>query len=281
MPELIVVIAFMSVIIGLYLFSITPNKRKNIDFPFRSFYIAHRGLFDNNSVYPENSIPAFIKAIEYDFGIELDVQMTKDGKLVVFHDTSMKRMCGTDKKICDCNYAEILKYRLLNSDESIPLFRDVLKIINGRVPLIIEIKSDKNWKKTTYAVLNMLRKYNGKYCVESFNPLILRIIKKSRPDIIRGQLSTDFFKNFPNKRWYEKFFASNLLMNFLSKPDFIAYNHKYKNQFSYRICRSVFGGVNVAWTIKSQEELEIAQKTFDCIIFDSFIPDKHNKKAVK
>ncbi len=270
-----IIVAVILLIITLCFYSIAPNKRKNIDFPFKNFYIAHRGLFNNNTESLENSMSSFRKAIEYGYGIELDVQLTKDGKLVVFHDTSMQRMCVVDRSIYNSTYSEIKKCKLLNSDETIPLFKEVLEEIDGKVPLIVEIKSKKNWKKTTYAVLRELRTYKGKYCIQSFNPLILRIIKKSCPDIIRGQLSTDFFKDFPNKKWYEKFFMSNLMLNFISRPDFISYNHKWKNQFFYSIFRKVFSGTNVAWTIKSQKELDEAEKVFDGIIFEGFIPDKH------
>lgn len=116
--------------------------------------------------------------------------------------------------------------------------------------------------------------YEGYYCMESFHPFAVKWFRDNRPDVIRGQLSTNYWKDNLNRKWYEKFALTNLLVNCISRPDFIAYNHKWKNNLSYRICRRLFPVENVAWTIKNQEELEEAEKTFDVIMFDSFIPEK-------
>lgn len=110
--------------------------------------------------------------------------------------------------------------------------------------------------------------------MESFHPFAVKWFRDNRPDVIRGQLSTNYWKDNLNRKWYEKFALTNLLVNCISRPDFIAYNHKWKNNLSYRICRRLFPVENVAWTIKNQEELEEAEKTFDVIMFDSFIPEK-------
>lgn len=112
--------------------------------------------------------------------------------------------------------------------------------------------------------------------MESFHPFAVKWFKDHRPEIIRGQLSTNYFKDKINRKWYEKFLLSNLMLNFLTKPDFIAYNHLWKKDFSYTLCRKLFKPKNVAWTIKNQKELEEAEKTFDVIIFDSFIPKKRS-----
>ena len=130
--------------------------------------IAHRGLFNNNSDAPENSLAAFRNALEHGFGMELDVQLTKDGKLVVFHDFDLKRMCGVHKKLTELTYAELEQYSLKNSTEKIPLFSDVLELVNGKVPLVVEIKVDFDYKATTEAAAAMLSEYKGVYCMECF-----------------------------------------------------------------------------------------------------------------
>ncbi len=275
MQIIFIISLLLLLLIDLYFFCLAPGHRENIDFPYKDTYIAHRGLFDNHTNHPENTLPAFQSAVHHGYGIELDVQRTKDGKLVVFHDASLLRMCGVDKKVFDCTYTELLNYPLADSTETIPLFQEVLTLVHGQVPLIVEIKSEGDFRKTTKATLAMLQSYTGVFCIESFHPLVLNIVKNNCPELLRGQLSTDFFKDKPEWSWHQKFFLSNLLLNFLSRPDFIAYNHKWKNQFSYRMLRTVFGGVHAAWTIKNQEELEEAKKVFDCIIFDSFLPKKH------
>ena len=262
---------------GLYLLSIVPNRgRKEKMKVFEKQYIAHRGLFDNESEAPENSIPAFRRAVEQGYGIELDVQLTTDNRLVVFHDETLQRMCGFDKKLTECSYDELKHYRLAKSDEKIPLFDEVLKVIDGKVPLIVEVKSEGDWKKTTQLMAERMDSYRGCYCMESFHPFAVKWFKDHRPEIIRGQLSTNYFKDKINRKWYEKFLLSNLMLNFLTKPDFIAYNHLWKKDFSYTLCRKLFKPENVAWTIKNQKELEEAEKTFDVIIFDSFIPKKRS-----
>ena len=106
--------------------------------------IAHRGVFDNKSV-PENSMLSFKNAIKYNYPIELDVQLTKDNKLVVFHDDNLLRMTGYDKLLQEANYSEISNLKLLNANENIPTFNEVLKLINNRVFLyFMGIKNTKN-----------------------------------------------------------------------------------------------------------------------------------------
>ena len=130
-------------ILLVYLFLIHPRVGKNVDMSaFEQVYIAHRGYFNNAGECPENSLGAFQKAVENGFGIELDVQLTSDKRLVVFHDDSLLRMCKVDKKVRDCTYEELQQYRLASSNEKIPLFVDVLKLVNGAVPLIIEVKPE-------------------------------------------------------------------------------------------------------------------------------------------
>lgn len=260
---------------GLYLYSIAPNKDRRIRMnQFENQYIAHRGLFDNATDHPENSIPAFCRAVEQNYGIELDVQLTTDHKLVVFHDESLLRMCGVDKKLTECSYEELCKYHLADSQEKIPLFDDVLQVIGGKVPLIVEVKSEGDWKTTTQMMAERMDKYAGCYCMESFHPLAVKWFRDHRPDVIRGQLSTDYKADHIKGNPCRNFLLTNLMLNFMSRPDFIAYNHRWKNNFSYKLCRKIFPVENVAWTIKNQQELNEAEKTFDVIIFDSFNPEK-------
>lgn len=274
---LIILIVIAAILFIAYPLALRPNTRRREQMqPFEKVMIAHRGFFDNETEYPENSLPAFQRAVEAGYGIELDVQLTTDNRLVVFHDETLQRMCGFDKKLTECSYDELKHYRLAKSDEKIPLFDEVLKVIDGKVPLIVEVKSEGDWKKTTQLMAERMDSYRGCYCMESFHPFAVKWFKDHRPEIIRGQLSTNYFKDKINRKWYEKFLLSNLMLNFLTKPDFIAYNHLWKKDFSYTLCRKLFKPENVAWTIKNQKELEEAEKTFDVIIFDSFIPKKRS-----
>lgn len=270
MITLIVVLVIIGV---MYCLSLMANhSRKERMQPYREVYIAHRGLFDNTGDAPENSYKAFEKAVQQGYGIELDVQMTTDGRLVVFHDENLNRMCNDNKKLYTLGYEELKNYTLKDSGEHIPLFEDVLELIDGKVPLVVEIKSEGNWKETTKRTARMLDDYNGLYCVESFNPGVLLWYRRNRPEVIRGQLSMDYFKHNSEYNPVINFLMTNLMCNIVSYPDFIAYDHRQKNQLSYRICRKIYNPENVAWTIKSHEELEEAGKVFGCFIFDGFIP---------
>lgn len=238
---------------------------------------AHRGLFDNESDAPENSMKAFRKAIDYGFGIEMDVQLTKDKVAVVFHDGKLERMCKVDGKVSDYTFAELQQFSLAKSKEKIPLFSDVLKLVDGKVPLIIEYKID-GVDTSVCAVGNeILENYNGVYCIESFNPFGVRWYKKHRKDVIRGQLSEDFLKNKSGKGMLY-FVMTYLLTNFMAKPDFVAYNAKNYSNISRRICRKLYGNLAVAWTIKSQQQLDEMKEHFDLFIFDSFIPKTNDDK---
>lgn len=268
-----IILAVVVFCLGLYLLCLKPNTgRRDQMRPFEKVYIAHRGLFDNNSLYPENSLPAFKRAVSRGYGIELDVQLTADHELVVFHDATIKRMCGVTKILHECTYDELQQYRLGISAEKIPLFSEALNIIRGKVPLIIEIKPEGDCIETARTLSEMLKEYPGTYCIESFHPFAVGWYRKHHPEVLRGQLSTNYTKQGELRSWIERFVLSNLLLNFYAKPDFIAYNHKYSSQFSYRLCRKLYDVENVAWTIKTQEELENAKEIFQVFIFDSFIP---------
>lgn len=269
---MLILIVTILVLFLLYILALSTNQGRKEKFnSFKETYIAHRGLFDNNLI-PENSMSAFKMAVDSEYGIELDVQLTKDGKLVVFHDATLKRMCGVDKRLVDCTYEELINYRLGKSLEKIPLFEDVLNIIAGKVPLIVEIKSEGDFIKTAKLSAEYLDSYKAELCVESFNPFVISWYKKNRPDVLRGILSTHYRKNKIKRNIFERFILTNLLLNWYAKPDFIAYNHKYYNQISYRVCKYLYNPINVAWTIKNQNELNKAKENFDFFIFDSFIP---------
>lgn len=268
-------------LLGTYLLAIKPAKNnKELFNSFNNFYYAHRGLFNNKTNAPENSIQAFIYAIENGYGMEVDVQLTKDKIPVVFHDFSLKRAVKdkynqpVDGYVYDYTYEELKQFHLFDSNQTIPLFKDFLKLVDGKVPLIIEYKvknSDLNVEVCSIAN-DILKKYKGIYCIESFNPLVVFWYKNNRPDIIRGQLSSHFNKDNKIIDNIFKFLCENLLFNWLTKPNFIAYNHKYEKNISRRLCYWLYGNTAVAWTIKNEKQLINAKRHFDLFIFDSFIP---------
>lgn len=268
-----VLLTIILLTILLYLLAIMPKIYNKPDLtPFVGRYYAHRGLHQSKKKSPENSIAAFKLAVENNYGIELDVQLTKDNVPVVFHDYDLKRICGVDKKVRNITYKELQEYTLYNSTEKIPTLKSVLELVDGKVPLIIEYKVE--FKDTSVCPLSndLLKNYNGTYCIESFNPFVLLWYKKYKPNIMRGQLSSNFLKDNENGSKLLYFILQNLLLNFITKPHFIAYRHTHHNMLSLRICRSLYKTTTFAWTINSNEELEYSRKYFDFFIFDRFIP---------
>ncbi len=265
------------VILALYLVAIMPRVWNRPETAaFTEWLYAHRGLHDNGGEAPENSMLAFCKAVEAGYGIELDVQLTKDKVPVVFHDFTLKRVCGVEGKVKDFTYEELQQFHLCKSNETIPRFEDVLKIVDGKVPLIVEHKIEGTDIAVCPIVDALLRDYKGLYCMESFNPLGVYWYRKNHKEVVRGQLSQDFSKGEEQYRGPLYFALKHLLFNFLAKPDFIAFHHKHHKCVSRKICCSVYGNMSACWTIKSQEEFDEALNHFKIIIFDSFIPVTEN-----
>ncbi len=256
-----------------YLYLIMPNTtKKAAEEQFYKFLYAHRGFHDNKGDAPENSLLSFKRAVDKGYGMELDVQLTKDNVVIAFHDFTLDRMCGVKGKIEDLTYDEIKNYKLLDSDETIPTFKEVLEAVDKKTPLIVELKvmNPNLVEKLCEEVEKLMADYNGLYCMESFNPDAVEWYKKNRPNVIRGQLSCNFGAYAKGKPQYKA--MEYLLMNFKSRPDFVAYDKKGYNNLSRKICRNLFKNLSVAWTIYTQEELDAAKPHFDLFIFEGFEP---------
>ncbi|MCR5404811.1 MAG: glycerophosphodiester phosphodiesterase [Butyrivibrio sp.] len=270
----------------LYLLMIMPRMIGKPDRkPFLGGLFAHRGLHDNNSDAPENTMAAFRKAVEAGYGIECDVQLSKDGIPVIFHDFTLERVArypkghmlenqGVKGKVVDYTYSELQNFHILDSDERIPKFEDFLKMVDGRVPLIVELKIELKDLSVCSRVDALLKDYKGIYCIESFNPLGVFWYRCNHPDVMRGQLSDEFHKDSPEEfKGILYFVLTKMLLNFMTKPDFIAFNCKYPKSTSLELCKKLYHCTCAAWTIKSQTQLDNARDRFDIYIFDSFIPD--------
>ncbi len=241
-----------------------PGKKRDTSY-FSGKMYAHRGLHD--TLVPENSLSAFRLAKEAGYGVELDVQMTKDGQLVVFHDGTLKRVCGVDGNLRDYTYSELKEFRLKDTAERIPLFSEVLETLDG-MDIICEIKSDngiKNYElcEKTY---DMLAEYNGRYCIESFSPFLVGWFKKNHPEVIRGQLSENFVRSSGLNPL--NFALTHLFSNVISRPDFVAYNHHDAKTLGFVLCKKICRPLCIAWTAKGTEEQEQARNSFDSIIFE-------------
>lgn len=268
---LIIIGSVLLLLLVLYLVAIAPGKRGNIA-RYKSVKFAHRGL--HNDTRAENSMSAFLAARDMGFGIELDVRLSKDKKLVVFHDDTLKRVCGVDGRVDAYTVEELSKMSLSGTSDGVPLFSDVLAAIDGRVPLLVEIKEDAGNYEVSTAAAEMLAQYKGDYIVESFNPLSLGNIAKRLPGAERGILSHRYYAYEPYRKPLY-FLLQCLLLNRVCRPSFIAYDHHHYRSVSLRICRRLFGCTTFAWTVRSEEEEKAARAHgFDSVIFESYIPEK-------
>ena len=267
------------IILAAYLISIKPRLFNRPDYtPLMGFFYAHRGLHNMNprlpdnlkGCCPENSYTAIQNAVEHGYGVEFDVHLTKDNIPVVFHDDNLLRICGIDANLSDFTYEELQQFSLMGTDEKIPAFTDILGMVNGRVPLIIEYKVERGNADKLCSICNgILADYNGSYCVESFHPMAVRWYRTHRPDIVRGQLSEDFTKE---KLTLPRFLLSHLIGNCYASPDFIAYNCLHHRELSRTLCGSLYHSLRVAWTVRSEEELNRISPYYDLYIFEDFLP---------
>ncbi len=260
-----VTVVFVFAVVSLYLWLVFPSRRK-VDFPLEGKLIAHRGLHNGCDV-PENSLSAFSSALAFGYPIELDVRLTKDGCPVVFHDGELFRLCGESGSVEALSLGRLLKMRLLNTDNKIPTLREALDLINGSVPVLIEIKaSHKNCKAICEACDRILSDYDGVYLVQSFYPPVLVWYRKNRPSVLRGQLSASFKGEGALKRA-----AGFLLFGFIARPDFISYAAVDEGCFSLRLQR-LMGTPLLGWTFRSKSELSKLHNCFDGYIFENFLP---------
>ena len=260
------------ILIVLYLLALRCRKDHPGLKDLRGWSYAHRGLHGNG--IPENSMAAFRAALEGGYGIELDIHLLKDGNLAVMHDSLLNRTTGEAGRIEDLSTEDLKTYHLEGTEETIPEFMDVLTLFNGKAPLIIELKPENgNHAALAEAACKMLETYSGVYCIESFDPRCVAWLKKNRPDIIRGQLTENFFQDKSDLPDYLKFLLTHDLLNFLSVPDFIAYKFADRNgTISNRVCRELWKVQGVSWTLRSKEDYDTAVKEGWIPIFEGFRP---------
>ena len=259
--------------IAVYLLLIAPGRKgRQRAWAIPRVPYAHRGLHGENA--PENSLSAFCLAARKGYGMELDVHLTRDGHLAVMHDTDLKRMCGVEGRIPDMTARELKACRLLGTEEPVPLLPEVLDALRAEhPPLIIEMKSDKDsWKRLPETLLQCMEGYPGFWCAESFDPRALRGLKKLSPGTVRGQLAYDPRKIGERRREIRYALAAYLLMNFWSRPDFIAYRHDTDGNLSFRVVQKLFRPGLIAWTVQNERDFERLRSTYDVQIFEGFEP---------
>ncbi len=255
--------------VGGYLALITPRlSMRHGMAKFLGKVFAHRGIYGGD--VRENSLEAFAAAIDNGYGIELDVRLSADGQPMVYHDTGLARLFGENTLIAD------LDSDTLCHEYDIPTLKDALELINGSVPLIVELKCDDTDLSVCPIAMDVLKDYEGDYAVQSFNPLALSWMKKNYPNVIRGQLSTSFA--LEEGMLSPKYMViEHLLTNCVAKPDFISYNHKYAHNLSLNLCRKLYKTPTFAWTLRSSDQWSKCADHFDSYICED-LPQKKKRK---
>lgn len=231
--------------------------------------LAHRGLYSRDQSIPENSLSAIREAMELGYGSEIDVVCSKDGQVMVFHDDHLDRMCGVPGMIEDYEAAALAPLKLAKSEDNIPTLKEVLKLVEGRVPLMIEIKTTPRKKSTVAQVKEVLSDYPGPITLVSFDPLIVREIRQQMPEVLRGQL----MENALHKKQYsiiERLVLQFALMNGQTRPDYLSIHHQQMN-LTYHVNR-LLGGFGMVWPISSVEDEKKCQNACDGIIFEHYLP---------
>ena len=236
--------------------------------PFMDRNYAHRGLHKKDKSVPENSLAAFRRAVKAGYGVELDVHITADDQLVVFHDNTLERMCAgaPEGRIESFTVEELKALRLAGTDEQIPTLAEALQVLGGRVPLILEVKPGPRNQLLCILTAKALASYTGPVCIESFDPRILRWFKKNAPQYLRGQLAQrpeDYQDKLAKP---QAMLAGNLLLTFAARPHFVAYRIGEK-PLTVRLCESM-GAMKAGWTSREWKH----EKDYDMVIFEHYKP---------
>lgn len=225
---------------------------------------AHRGLHGciDDVMVLENSMPAFSQAIAHGYGIECDVQLSADGKAIVFHDYVLDRLTRDKGRVASRNAGELCGILLHGRNGSLCELNAMLGLVRGRAPILVEIKAqERDYAQLCRAVYNSLRFYDGDAAIMSFDPDIVRWFRKNAPEIIRGLVVTEenarsLRHNMQRRRHFRK-----------TKPDFLAYDIRdLPAPFPSR--QRARGVPILSWTIRSKAQHDIAAEYVDAKIFE-------------
>lgn len=258
------------------LWVIAPNAGRRRAEAWRGTAFAHRGL--HNDAVSENSLGAFERACRMGVGIELDVQLTRDGKLVVFHDGDLERLMGDKRLVADLTLEELRAFSLPDGSR-IPTFAEVLALVEGRVPLLVELKNGKDLSRLCRETLAQLRDYGGEYIIESFQPLILLWFRLRARDVVRGQLVAAWEEYVENYGAFPAAVLTNLVCNLLARPDFVAYDLSGEARFGLRMQKKLFHTPLAVWVVNSQPDFENALQRNEMPIFEGFRPEYYDRRG--
>ncbi len=260
-------------LLGLWWFLVHGRAHHPLMDTLRRHQYAHRGLHD--SEVPENSMAGFRLAIQHGYGAELDVHLTRDGRLAVIHDSFLRRLAGVDTRVEDLKADEVTRLTILGSQEHVPLLEDVLPLFEGATPLIVEIKPRSgNHAALTRATVECLDRFDLDYCIESFDPRVLLWLRRHRPEIMRGQLTEDFLTRSPDAPipYIVRLLLTGLLANVATRPDFVAIRLEDRANWSHQMFWRWWGAQGFYWTITTGADQAIADEDDHLIIFEGYLP---------
>lgn len=234
--------------------------------------VAHRGLHRKPDL-PENSLGAFEAARDAGFAMEMDIHLAADGSIAIFHDSDLARMTGSPGKLAEQNRDSLRTLRLGGTEFHIPVFEELLALVAGRTPLLIEVKNEGKVGPLESALAKLLDDYKGPFAVQSFNPFSMGWFAKNRPHYPRGQISGSY-RGWPTtiSEW-RKFVLRNLLLCFVSRPDFIAYELGAMTPLRRFYIRTFFPRPLLLWTARSAPDLEFCRGIQANPIFENVAAD--------
>ena len=273
----LIIIGVIILLAGLYLFLIKPRRNHPVPSMLTNTDYAHRGLYDNENGDGENTLPAFSAASDAGVGIELDVRLSGDGQVVVFHDNTLERLAGRPDRV-DSLPADVLAgVRIGPKRSGIPLLSEVLCSIDPETPLCIELKGDNRNTELCCKVAEIMDNYNGFYSVESFNPFLVGWFRKNRPDVVRGQLVMNMFR-LKGASFGTSLFCTPMLLNCVSRPDYISTDIGYRNSLPVTICEKLFHARIFSWTANTVEEYAHVRRMGDTVIFQHIPPSSVRRR---
>ncbi len=272
----------VGIVFGMLLFAVLPGRlpRKGRNY-FYGRYIANRGLFNKDQTVPENSMAAFRAAAEQGYAIALPVQLTKDGALAVFHDKTLQRVCGENRRLEECTAEDLAALRLFETDERIPSLEEVLTLAGQNTPLLIELRdSHDNEKlcKLTLALLRSFQQAGGEVAVQSINPALVAWYKTNGRDIMRG-LKTAPQDYLAAGGKLQAFLISHMFLNAVCRPQFVNFRASKEN-FGVSLFEKL-GGMLMVWTLEDALTAAGYEVSHDAILFQAFAPPPRFKEKLE
>ncbi len=215
-------------------------------------------------------MPAFEAALDAGYGIELDVHTSSDGRLIVMHDADLVRMTGTDGRIATMAAREMARLPLLGTDATVPLLDDVLDLVAGRAPVLIEIKPGTPAARVGLAVTALLRDYSGPVAVQSFDPRVVGWFRREQPHVLRGQIAESFVEQ--KMPWAQKVLLRSMVLNAVTRPHFLAFDVESMPSGVVSWWRRKLGVPLLLWTVRTERQCDSALRYGANVIFEGVRP---------